>query len=114
MKIRPNSLESQADILKLDAKERLQKKDSQDITKKPAEQIGGQSGDETKISTLAAALHNQLNPAQLLEERKAKIANIKEQIKNGTYNPPLADVAQALAEEISSEILSVGGLGGEN
>lgn len=107
MKIRPNSLESQVELLKQHT-EKAQKNNA-GVTK----QLPEQASDEAKISTLAAALHNQLNPSQLLEERKAKIASIKEQIKNGTYNPPLADVAQALAEEISAEILSVGGIGGE-
>lgn len=108
MKIRPNSPESQAEVVQLDRKNQADKA----AIEKYKEATGSKkaaNGDEVQVSSLASALNGQLNPTALAEERRAKIEDIKERIKNGTYAPRMEDVARALADEISVEILSSGG-----
>lgn len=65
--------------------------------------------DTMQISSVGATLKDELDPAKMAEERRAKIEAIKQQIKNGTYNPPLEGIAQAVGEELSLEILLSGG-----
>lgn len=78
--------------------------------------VGGGSGspvdgsvktqvDTVTLSSLGAVLRQELDPSKMAEERKARIASLKEQIQNGTYAPPLEGVAQAISEEISLEVL---------
>ena len=67
-------------------------------------------GDSVSVSSLASALSGELNPTQMSAERQTKLDQIKAQIANGTYKPSSESVAKALAAEISSEILSTGGL----
>ncbi len=110
MKIRPKSLElQQEEAAQLDRKQKADRA-ALDRLKEGLGESKASKGDQVEVSTLATALNGQLNPASFAEERKAKIEDIKERIKNGTYNPRMEDVARALAEEISSEILSSGGL----
>jgi len=65
--------------------------------------------DSMQFSSLGALLKSELNPAKMADERRAKIEALKEQIKNGTYRPPVEGVAQALSEEVSLEVLLSGG-----
>ena len=65
--------------------------------------------DTMQISSVGTMLKSELDPAKMAEERRAKIEALKEQIKNGTYKPPLEGVAQAVGEELSLEILLSGG-----
>ena len=69
----------------------------------------GAGGDRVEFSSLGAILKSELNPSKMADERRAKIEALKAQIKNGTYQPPLENVAQAVGEEISLEVLLSGG-----
>ena len=109
MKIRPKGSEIQSDLIAVDQKDK-QSKQSGRITSTGSQD---QPSDQAKISSLGSLLSQQFNPAQMQQERRDKIDAIKAQIKNGTYNPPLHEVAQSLAQEISSEILGSGSFGGE-
>jgi|694.fasta_scaffold03844_23 flagellar biosynthesis anti-sigma factor FlgM len=66
--------------------------------------------DTMQISSVGTMLKSELDPAKMAEERRAKIEALKEQIKNGTYKPPMEGVARALGEEVSLEILLSGGV----
>jgi flagellar biosynthesis anti-sigma factor FlgM len=110
VKIKPKSLESQADLIQLDRSDRATKAeaDKQAQVRKSLTE----KSDQIQLSALAGAL-GELNPQQMIQDRQSKINSIKEAIKNGTYNPSSESVAQALAQEISIEILSAGGLLGQ-
>lgn len=60
--------------------------------------------DKVQVSDVAKLLSDELSPSSLAEERQAKIAALKEQIRNGTYNPSSVEVAKALAGEIAQAI----------
>lgn len=47
-----------------------------------------------------------LDNNNILEERRTKIENLKKLIASGEYNPDSKQVAQAVAEEISLEIIT--------
>ncbi|MFO0416390.1 MAG: flagellar biosynthesis anti-sigma factor FlgM [Pseudomonadota bacterium] len=64
--------------------------------------------DRTSISSLAAAIKQELNPVAMHNERRDKIEALKLAIRNGTYNPSSLAVAQSLGEEISLGILESG------
>jgi len=64
--------------------------------------------DTIRVSSLGAALQNELNPAKMAEERAQKIAKLKEQIQNGTYAPDSQEVARSLSEEIYLEVALAG------
>ena len=61
--------------------------------------------DTMKFSSLGAMLRQELDPTRMMEERRAKIEALKDQIRNGTYAPSSLSVAQSLSEEISTEVL---------
>lgn len=65
--------------------------------------------DTMEISSVGTLLQAELDPAKMSEERRAKIEALKEQIRNGTYKPPIEGVARAVGEELSLEILLSGG-----
>lgn len=67
-------------------------------------------GDTFTVSSLGARIREELDPAQMAAERRAKIELLKEQIKNGTYMPPMQEVAQSFSEEVSLEVLFSGGI----
>jgi hypothetical protein len=67
-------------------------------------------GDTFTVSSLGARIREELDPAKMAAERRAKIESLKEQIRNGTYAPPLQEVAQSVGEEISLEVLFSGGV----
>jgi anti-sigma28 factor (negative regulator of flagellin synthesis) len=73
-------------------------------------QLADPQVDTVKFSSLGAMLQKELDPTKVAEERKAKIAALKEQIQNGTYAPPVEGVASAVTQEISLEIM----LGGKS
>lgn len=70
------------------------------------------SSDTVNFSSAGSAL-SELDPNQILQDRSSKIDKIKKQLADGTYNPSSQDIAQSLAQEISDEILSSGGLLGQ-
>jgi anti-sigma28 factor (negative regulator of flagellin synthesis) len=61
--------------------------------------------DTMKFSSLGAAISQELDPVKIAEERRAKIESLKEQIRSGSYKPPVDNIAQAFGEEISTEII---------
>jgi len=61
--------------------------------------------DSVQVSAIGALLRDELDATKMAEERRQKIAALKQQIQNGTYSPPADAVAQALGEELSLEIL---------
>jgi len=69
----------------------------------------GQLGaDSVKVSSLAALLRSELNPARMGGERQQRIEQLKQQIKEGTYQPAVEDIAASVGEELSYEILLSG------
>ncbi len=66
--------------------------------------LGQVQVDTMKFSSLGAMLRQELDPTRMMEERKAKVESLKEQIRNGTYAPSSLAVAQSMGEEISTEI----------
>lgn len=105
MKIKPKSLEIQGDISNVhsNAKEINDRKTGQ---ARADEVRSDRARDSVAVSNLGSALHASMNPSNLAEERRARIEALKAQIKEGTYRPPLEDVARAVAEEISYEVLA--------
>lgn len=61
--------------------------------------------DTMKFSSLGAVLRQELDPVKMAEERRAKVESLKERIRNGSYAPPVESIAQALGEEISTEVI---------
>jgi anti-sigma28 factor (negative regulator of flagellin synthesis) len=61
--------------------------------------------DTMKFSSLGSVLRQELDPVKMADERRAKIESLKDRIRNGSYAPPVENIAQALGEEISTEII---------
>jgi hypothetical protein len=62
-----------------------------------------------KFSAIGAFFREELDPVKMAEERRQKLAKLKEQIQSGTYAPPMNAVAQAIGEELSLEVMFGGG-----
>jgi flagellar biosynthesis anti-sigma factor FlgM len=108
MKIKAKSLETQAELLQLEKSKEQQLSKTNNKNLSSVQEILSQKSDKVQLSALAGAL-GELSPEQIMKDRQAKVDSIKEQIKNGTYRPSSESIAQALAQEISIEILSSGG-----
>jgi anti-sigma28 factor (negative regulator of flagellin synthesis) len=82
-------------------------------TSAPTEGLLGElaktKGDTVTVSSLGSRIREELDPAKMVAERRAKIESLKEQIRNGTYAPPLDEVARSFSEEVSLEVLFSGG-----
>lgn len=70
-----------------------------------ASQLSRADTDSVKLSALGAFFREELDGTKMLEERRQKIAMLKEQIKNGTYSPSSDAVARAVGEELSLEVM---------
>jgi anti-sigma28 factor (negative regulator of flagellin synthesis) len=66
--------------------------------------------DKMTLSSLGAVLRQELDPVKMVDERRAKIAALKEQIHNGTYAPASQSVADSMAKELDLEIMLGGTL----
>lgn len=64
--------------------------------------------DTMTFSSLGAVIRQELNPARMTDDRRARIESLKEQIRNGTYAPASEAVARSVSEEISLEVLLSG------
>ena len=73
-----------------------------------AAELAKSKQDTMTISSLGTLLKQELNPNAMADERAQKVAQLKEQIKNGTYAPATDLVAASVSEEISLEILFSG------
>lgn len=73
-----------------------------------AAELAKSKQDTMTISSLGALLKQELNPSTMADERAQKVAQLKEQIKNGTYAPATDLVAASVSEEVSLEILFSG------
>lgn len=71
-------------------------------------ELAKSKGDTFTVSTLGSLIRQELDPAKMAAERRAKIEALKEQIRLGTYAPPLGAVAESVSEEISLEVLFAG------
>jgi anti-sigma28 factor (negative regulator of flagellin synthesis) len=72
-----------------------------------AEALDQTSGSEGVVDLgLAKEINSQLNPENIVAERKEKVARLKALIESGQYNPPSELVAQSVHEDIVMEILS--------
>lgn len=69
---------------------------------------GKEETDSFTVSQLGAQINTELDPAKMAEERRQKVEDLKKRIQNGTYQPPLTEVARSLSEELSLEILLLG------
>ena len=67
-------------------------------------------GDKMTLSSLGVVLRQELDPAKMAEERRAKIDALKEQIRNGTYAPTAQVVADSVAKELDLEVMLGGGV----
>jgi anti-sigma28 factor (negative regulator of flagellin synthesis) len=74
-----------------------------------AEEAKGKA-DSIQVSGLANALSNQFNPASMAAERSEKVKRLSDLIRSGKYDPKSEDVARAVSDELSIEIL-LGGVG---
>jgi anti-sigma28 factor (negative regulator of flagellin synthesis) len=70
-----------------------------------ASQLTRPDTDSVKLSALGAFFREELDGTKMLEERRQKIAMLKEQINNGTYSPSPDAVARAVGEELSLEVV---------
>jgi hypothetical protein len=68
-------------------------------------ELAKSQGDTFTVSNLGVSIREELDPVKMAAERRAKIESLKEQIRNGTYAPPINDVARSVGEEISLEVL---------
>jgi hypothetical protein len=68
-------------------------------------ELAKSQGDTFTVSNLGAQIRADLDPVKMGAERRAKIESLKEQIRNGTYAPPLGDVARSFGEEVSLEVM---------
>lgn len=61
---------------------------------------------EEKVNlALARAIKNELDPEGMAAERRQRVSELKKLVQSGQYNPPASEVARAIANEISTEIL---------
>jgi anti-sigma28 factor (negative regulator of flagellin synthesis) len=65
----------------------------------------GNATDSFTVSEVSSQIATDLDPAKMAEERRKKVEDIKKRIQNGTYQPPLTEVARSMSEELSLEIL---------
>lgn len=65
----------------------------------------GNATDSFTVSEVSSQIATELDPAKMAEERRKKVEDIKKRIQNGTYQPPLTEVARSMSEELSLEIL---------
>ncbi len=79
-------------------------KNQGDVTADATSKASGQK-DSVTLSSLGTLLRTELDPTKLAEERQKKLDELKKRIQEGTYQPPLRDVARSLSEELSLEIL---------
>jgi len=70
-----------------------------------ADQANKAQTDSVQLSAVGAFLRDELDPVKMAEERRQKIAALKQKIDAGTYAPSLDAVAQSVGEELSLEIL---------
>jgi len=70
-----------------------------------AAKAASKDSDSVKVSSLAALLKSELDPTKLAAERRQKVEDLKKQIRDGTYQPPLSELARSVSEELSFEIL---------
>jgi anti-sigma28 factor (negative regulator of flagellin synthesis) len=75
----------------------------------PGKKSAKVQADTMTISSLGAMLRQELDPAKMIEERRAKVESLKERIRSGSYAPPTEAVAQSLSEEVTLEVLLGGG-----
>lgn len=71
---------------------------------------GSGVGDRFISSKLGLKIREELDPAKMLQERRDKVARIKEQLRNGSYVVESDKVARSVGEEISLELLFSGGV----
>ena len=70
-----------------------------------AAELAKSKEDTFTVSNLGALIREELDPLKMADERRAKIASLKERISNRSYSPPINDLAQAVGEEISLEVM---------
>ncbi len=63
---------------------------------------------------LSKAIHQELNPQEMLEGRRQRVEELKLAVQAGKYNPPSEDVARGVIEEIAYEIFFSGDAGGSS
>ena len=68
-------------------------------------EISRKDSDTVTFSPLSARIRAELNPANMVDERRSTIERLKQQVANDTYAPPLKSVARSVSEEISFEVL---------
>ena len=71
-------------------------------------ELSKSSSDRITVSPLSAKIRAELNPANMVDERRIKVDQLRQQVANGTYAPPLESVARSISEEIAFEVLLSG------
>jgi flagellar biosynthesis anti-sigma factor FlgM len=64
--------------------------------------------DSVQVSSLGSLMQSELDPTRMAAERKEKLERLKQQVQNGTYKPPLEEVAAAMSQELAFEIMLAG------
>jgi anti-sigma28 factor (negative regulator of flagellin synthesis) len=68
-------------------------------------ELSRKDSDTITVSPLSSRIRAELNPSNMVDERRAKVEQLIQQVTNGSYNPPRGSVASAVGEEISFEVL---------
>jgi anti-sigma28 factor (negative regulator of flagellin synthesis) len=64
--------------------------------------------DSVTVSPLALLMGEELDPVKMAEERKRRVEDLTQRIAKGEYHPDINQVAGAVGEELSLEILLAG------
>jgi hypothetical protein len=87
----------------------IQRRGATDVSAQGASGLVGELAKEQRdkitLSPLGDLIRRELDPTKMAAERQSKIDNLKKQIREGTYARASDDVAQALAEEVSLEVI---------
>lgn len=66
--------------------------------------------DETRVNVgLGSVINSEFDTTKLGAERRKKVEDLKELVRQGKYNPDSHAVAQSISDEISFTILTEGG-----
>jgi anti-sigma28 factor (negative regulator of flagellin synthesis) len=68
-------------------------------------ELSRKDSDTITFSPLSSRIRAELNPSNMVDERRAKVEQLIQQVANGSYDPPRQSVASAMGEEISFEVL---------
>jgi len=109
MKIRKNdSLEGISSAVR-----QARRKQEADVAHKGLSPLQNAGGEGRVELSLAKTIAEQLDPEKMASERAMKVAKLKELVTSGKYRVDTTQTANALATEISLEVLTASNIGDE-